>query len=822
MWCLFWIAKPFFFVPYPDDSFGLVHYIEQMKTFLLTSILLFLPFWMHSQDVVEHHLTHPIEPNTSSFGDIDGDGDRDMVVSSVDHSLLAWCSNMADGNFSNLIEIPNGFSGIDQSLAVDMDGDTDVDICFLSKNDAYLGWFENNGNGEFSGPHSIDASINLPGQFRAEDIDNDLTLDIVVTSAGDNAVLWYQGLESGDYAAPSTIVSDVSGSNFLQIEDLNNDNLPDLIFTIEGDSELHFSANLGGGSFEQNGLITAVSGSIRSISIGDINNDLSPDIALAVSGSGNSIWLENNGAAFFSSTHELPLPTNPYDVYIADLNGDGESEIISDDSFGLCIHSDLLDNEFQSVSCSKMDPDIQYPYDTGFIIADDIDSDGILDLVFSSEHHVCWIKQSGDLSFETPEYLGSYLVNPKDIEIADLNNDGFNDLVTISQDDHSAFWYENLGNASYSSQKLVGSVFTAAAMCIGDYNGDGFTDVCVGASGAQILQVFYNQGDGQFTESENINISLLTYTDLQSADFDGDGDMDIAASCETIPNGKSLYWFRNDNNSGFSTYLIAYVAWSVGTIQCSDLDGDGDLDLLTKSTSGDQVMWYKKTEGGFSSSPNYLSTTIDAPNVVLAADIDGDYDNDVLVSSSATGQIYWIENLEPNTFGPEQLITSQPNTCCIKNASDYDGDGDIDILTHVDGTLGWHRNNGSIEFADFQSLAADISITGHVETGDLDEDGDLDIALRYGNGTIVWMENTASSGCLDETACNYDPSAIIHLASSCLYGAECGDFTGDGETNIEDLLWFLDQFGCTGDCEGDLNSDGVVNVYDLIVLLGFL
>ncbi|MCB0762718.1 MAG: hypothetical protein KDC12_14415, partial [Flavobacteriales bacterium] len=76
-------------------------------------------------------------------------------------------------------------------------------------------------------------------------------------------------------------------------------------------------------------------------------------------------------------------------------------------------------------------------------------------------------------------------------------------------------------------------------------------------------------------------------------------------------------------------------------------------------------------------------------------------------------------------------------------------------------------------------------------------------------------------GCIDELACNYDPDAMLD-DGSCFFGAPCGDFNGDGETNTADLLLFMGYIGETGiDLPGDFNGDGIINISDLLAFLGY-
>jgi hypothetical protein len=82
-------------------------------------------------------------------------------------------------------------------------------------------------------------------------------------------------------------------------------------------------------------------------------------------------------------------------------------------------------------------------------------------------------------------------------------------------------------------------------------------------------------------------------------------------------------------------------------------------------------------------------------------------------------------------------------------------------------------------------------------------------------------EFTSCAGCTDDTACNYDATATLDNGS-CEY-ASCGcpgDLDGDGQVSVADVLLFLSDFGCMdAPCVGDANGDGINNVDDLLLML---
>ena len=99
-----------------------------------------------------------------------------------------------------------------------------------------------------------------------------------------------------------------------------------------------------------------------------------------------------------------------------------------------------------------------------------------------------------------------------------------------------------------------------------------------------------------------------------------------------------------------------------------------------------------------------------------------------------------------------------------------------------------------------------------------------------GYTTLGWSEQAITnftamgiSGCTDPEACNYNPNATDD-DGTCVVHHNCGDLNGDGLVNIFDIITMAYCILGDGECtdEMDLNQDGVVNIVDIIQLVNWI
>lgn len=325
--------------------------------------------------------------------------------------------------------------------------------------------------------------------------------------------------------------------------------------------------------------------------VGDVNGDGRSDMIYVKTGAYPVIRVWVSGADGGTTEIAQPFPSTGgnlsyfviRDVYVADVNGDGKTDILymANDGSG-AFHVLSYDGAgWASYSIAVPSYDSEYPpSSTQFC---DLTGDGRADIVrVYNTNRIEVLVNVGD-SFVSHIYPPGLAVQPflfqGDPHFIDANGDGFTDIAFTTASQIQMF----LSNGDGTLRK--GS--TTSALCtdniwnIGDANGDGLQDmVCTGNSGEKLI-VYPNKGDGFFSPGIASNLGNVDYTKYRRilADMDGNGTADAVYMYESkiyVFPGKNDYTYgtayqKNLGTSFYSTHWINTAA---------DATGDGKADII--------------------------------------------------------------------------------------------------------------------------------------------------------------------------------------------------------------------------------------------------
>ena len=226
-------------------------------------------------------------------GDIDGDGNIDVVATSDDGNKVQWFKNNGNDTFATAADIGTGISGASEVIVKDMNNDNRLDVVVALFDGHKVYWYENGENESFT-RHNV-GNANKCDAIHIVDIDGDNDMDIFAGSSQDNEFYWFKntGTASSPSFSKTTIDSSFDDPSSIVTADLDGDNDLDIVVTSYG-GKLFWFENDGSQDFTK----TTIDGSLNSaevVRVTDMDNDGDLDV-IAAAINANTVWYESNAS----------------------------------------------------------------------------------------------------------------------------------------------------------------------------------------------------------------------------------------------------------------------------------------------------------------------------------------------------------------------------------------------------------------------------------------------------------------------------------------------------------------------------------------------
>ena len=328
------------------------------------------------------------------------------------------------------------------------------------------------------------------------------------------------------------------------------------------------------------------------------------------------------GSGVFSGG-AVAVGSNPYNVTMADVDNDGDVDMLSPD-FGVASVSIRLNNG------------------------------------------------SGVFGGGSNPSVGS---QPRSLTPADIDGDGDLDFITANYNANSISVRFNNGSGVFGGGTDLPVGSQPQSVAAADIDGDGDLDLLVANGASNSVSVRFNNGSGTFGSGTDVAVGNFPFN-VTTGDVDNDGDLDLLAANWGSGNVVSV---RLNNGSGvFGGGTDAVVGSRPRWVTLGDLDGDGDLDLLSANYgSGNASVRLNNGSGIFGGGVDLPAGF--SPSSLAAADIDGDGDLDLLMSNFYSNNVNVWLNSGSGTFGNSTTVAVGTNPNGITTA-DIDNDGDLDLL----------------------------------------------------------------------------------------------------------------------------------------------
>ena len=547
------------------------------------------------------------------------------------------------------------------------------------------------------------------------------------------------------------------------------------------------------------GVVVASGVDVKTLEVADIDNDGDDDVLIGTWTEDRVAWLECLGDGTFSAFRSISLSTDTYDVEWVDVDGDG-----------------LLD-----------------------VVASESNSDGVF--VWLQMPDTSPIAFSGQFNIaEGQEGLGY-----AKMEWADFNNDGRQDVVVAwywnsyvgIQGEDLAFEWTTL---STQDGKVLLQVAWRSDMATADVDGDGFVDIVFGNWDRNTSYVDNNSGNPEDWEVRYFSDNSPTYvsetnptqvTDIEILDLNSDGVLEVVV-CSNRHDLEGVFAFSVDENweSSDVVNLIPGVPFvpngdhNLYDMDWSDFDADGDLDLVAVMHE-ENVVYFSENVLETAGCTDELAVNFDAGASVddgscaFAGEpcndgISATYNDNIQADGSCLGQSFNGENVLRVNCGYQEGDVSDAEGNVWPQDDNWIGGGQL-YAVGISGTpdneiMGWARyatqgydlqvpeNGEYMVRLHFAAIRSEVNIAGR-EVFDVILEGDtveaeFDIFVEAGEERLTLVSKEYFVETTDNTITLRLP--VVEFSNE-ISGIEVFQYTGDCvDLDLDDVCDDLEVFGC--------------------------
>ena len=561
--------------------------------------------------------------------------------------------------------------------------------------------------------------------------------------------------------------------------------------------------------------------------------------------------------------------SSPASVATADFNRDGRADLAVTIQGGVAVLLGAGDGTFLTPTFVPA-RDSTFPVISAIeeVVAGDFNGDGTPDLAVSwNADEISVLLGRGDGTFGAPARIVGGGTGPTALNAADLNGDGRVDLILSNANSTDVSILLGTASGPFGAPQRFPTGNNPHGTAVGDFNGDGKTDLAVSGGRASIL---LGDGAGSFGAPTHFNTAYSSYT-VAAADFDGDGKTDLVFGhvffdqiTAVFGTGTGAFTNRLDINTGKDARFVstgdfnrdgkadilaanresddvsvltgdgaghfgapsAFVAgYGPIDVAAGDFNGDGETDLATVNIFGSSIsVLLGKGGGAFAAASSVGGLPRYGSQLVVTGDFNADGKQDVAGTSHLNNEVWVMPGDGAGGFGA-RVSTPTLNQTYFMVSGHLDGDGKPDLVTIEltngnEGHIAVYLANGDGTFRRQSSLLVGTSLSRLV-VADFNNDGKKDVAASNNSHAKVSVllgdgagglsaPNTfnAGSGPTELVAADFNNDGKTDLAVTNNFSGNVSVLLGDGAGGFAPALSVTLGGSPLTVTAGDFNSDG--------------
>ncbi len=569
-----------------------------------------------------------------SFGRLDGNATLDLALTDPSTDTVVILAGRGDGTFTTAARVDAGPS-LDSVAIADFNRDGCDDLALThGTTSPYITILLGRCDGTFSGTGDTIPAEGGPQGLFARDVNSDGAVDLVVSEGRLDDVLILLGNGRGGFAASGRFAA---GDDPRQVAaaDFDQDGRIDLAVVSYLSGDVTILRGRGDGMFDRAETIPGHPTN-RTIGAADWNGDGLPDIALPEPtgpGSAGGVGiLFNPWPADFQDVHpHFAVSPVVMALKVGDFNRDGRRDLAWSSFSGStgAVYVAL------GRGSGAFDPPRSIYGGGGPIEVADFNEDGLDDIV-TLVNGVYVLINRGDGTFSP---VIPSLFHTTSVAVGDFNGDRHQDIVVLDSDAGTITFFPGRGDGSFGASRTSPGTSADAQLMTGDFNGDGKRDLILTYIAFDGVAFSRGLGDGAFAAPSGVGMGFGRTVSAAAGDFNSDGIDDVVAAAEV---GGQFAVRLGHVDSTFGPPIVFRLRRRPGAMATADWDGDGRLDLAILVDSTVQVMM-GLGDGTFGSSGRF-SLVAGFSTLLVSADFDGDRAPDLAVDSALPSQITVLLN----------------------------------------------------------------------------------------------------------------------------------------------------------------------------------